>query len=146
MCKVKIHDNNFLQIVVKQQRDILEAAENGDLELIKDLLSQDPNLINAIDKDKYTALHRACYNNHLEVVKYLVKSGASISAKTELQWEPLHSCCQWNHVECAAFLIQCGADVNAPSEGGKCVFSINIVTCTKFVESSILKVINFAQK
>ncbi|CAH1130074.1 unnamed protein product [Ceutorhynchus assimilis] len=101
------------------QRQFLEAAENGDLQTIKTLLDQDPDLINTTDKDKYTALHRACYSGHLEVVKYLVKNGADIGAKTEMQWEPLHSCCQWSHVGCAAFLIQCGANVNALSEGGQ---------------------------
>ncbi|KAL1502363.1 hypothetical protein ABEB36_007512 [Hypothenemus hampei] len=103
----------------KLQRNILEAAEQGDLEVIKDLLSQDPSLIHATDKDKYTPLHRACYSNQLNVVKYLVHNGADISAKTEMNWEPLHSCCQWSHVECAAFLIQNGANVNALSEGGQ---------------------------
>lgn len=102
----------------KLQRQILNAAEKGHLDQIKDLLEQDPNLIKASDKDMYTPLHRACYGDHLEVVKYLIQKGANIAAETDLKWQPLHSCVQWNHVECAAYLIQCGADVNAPSEGG----------------------------
>lgn len=77
-----------------------------------------PDLINAKDNDKYTPLHRACYSNHVEIVKYLLQKGADVAAKTEMQWQPLHSCCQWNHVKCASVLLQNGADVNAPSEGG----------------------------
>ncbi|XP_050316125.1 ankyrin repeat domain-containing protein 49-like [Anthonomus grandis grandis] len=98
---------------------ILEASENGDLETIKELLRQDPNLVHTTDKDNYTPLHRACYANNLEVVKYLVSNGANLSAKTEMQWEPLHSCCQWGNFKCAAVLIQHGANVNAVSEGGQ---------------------------
>lgn len=78
-----------------------------------------PNLINARDEDKYTPLHRACYSNQIEIVKYLLQNGADVTAKTELQWQPLHSCCQWNHFECAAVLLQNGADINARTEGGK---------------------------
>lgn len=96
----------------------MNAAEKGRLDKIKELLEQDPHLINAVDKDMYTPLHRACYGDHFEVVKYLIEKGANIAAETDLKWQPLHSCVQWNHVECAAYLIQCGADVNAPSEGG----------------------------
>ncbi|KAF7269433.1 ankyrin repeat domain-containing protein 49-like [Rhynchophorus ferrugineus] len=103
----------------KNENAILKAAENGDLDTVKAVLEEDITLINTVDKDKYTPLHRACYGNHLHVVQYLVEKGADISAKTEMQWEPLHSCCQWNSVECAAYLIQCGANVNAPSEGGQ---------------------------
>ncbi|KAJ8981387.1 hypothetical protein NQ317_002581 [Molorchus minor] len=88
------------------QNGILEASEMGNLEVIKTLLEKDPGLINATDKDKYTPLHRACYSNHIEVVKYLIQCGADIGAKTDMQWEPLHSCCQWNNKECALILIQ----------------------------------------
>ncbi|CAH1169642.1 unnamed protein product [Phaedon cochleariae] len=103
----------------KLQAEILEACEKGLLERVKSLIETDPDLVNATDKDKYTPLHRACYSNHLDIVKYLIQKGANIAAKTEMQWQPLHSCCQWNHVDCAAVLIQNGADVNAKSEGSQ---------------------------
>lgn len=71
------------------------------------------------DKEGYTPLHRACYGNHVEVVKFLLQKGANLSAKTDLQWEPLHCCCRWNNIACAEILIAEGANVNAASEGGK---------------------------
>ncbi|XP_066258804.1 ankyrin repeat domain-containing protein 49-like [Euwallacea similis] len=101
------------------QRTVLNAAENGHLDVLKDLLDKDPTLVHTVDKDKYTPLHRACYGNHLDVVKFLIEKGADLTAKTEMQWEPLHSCCQWNHVQCAAYLIVSGANVNATTEGGQ---------------------------
>ncbi|KAG5898407.1 hypothetical protein JTB14_030385 [Gonioctena quinquepunctata] len=99
--------------------EILQACEEGKLGTVKTLIENHPNLINATDKDKYTPLHRACYSNHVDIVRYLIQKGADLSAKTELKWEPLHSCCQWNSKECAALLIQNGADVNARSEGNQ---------------------------
>ncbi|XP_046612171.1 ankyrin repeat domain-containing protein 49-like [Neodiprion virginianus] len=96
---------------------ILEAAENGDLEMIRQLVIRDPSLIHATDHDGYTPLHRACYGNHVDVVEYLLETGAKIDAKTNDGWEPLHSACCWNHVDCAAVLIANGADINAKSKG-----------------------------
>lgn len=93
------------------------AAEEGKLDVIKELLVDDPNLIHTTDQDGYTPLHRACYGNFVDVVDYLIKCGANISAKTQYMWEPLHSCCQWNYYKCALKLIQAGADVNALTEG-----------------------------
>lgn len=101
------------------QRQMLTSCETGDLNKVQTLLEMNPDLINVRDNDQYTPLHRACYSNHIEVVKYLLQKGADVAAKTELQWQPLHSSCQWNNAECAALLLQNGADVNATSEGGK---------------------------
>lgn len=100
-------------------KEILWAAENGDIERVKTLLATDSNLVGSTDNDGYTPLHRACYSNHPAIVDLLLSYGADVSAKTELQWQPLHSCCQWNHTECAIRLIQNGADVNAFTEGGR---------------------------
>ncbi|GJQ67718.1 hypothetical protein Trydic_g16539 [Trypoxylus dichotomus] len=99
------------------QKEILWAAEKGKLSKIKELLRPNPELVDAVDNDGYTPLHRACYGNFVDVVDYLLARGSDISHKTQMQWQPLHSCCHWNNKECAIRLIQHGADVNATSEG-----------------------------
>ncbi len=48
---------------------MLDAAENGKLDTVKMYYRTNPALIQCVDKDGYTALHRACYGNHPEVVK-----------------------------------------------------------------------------
>ncbi|KYN07963.1 PREDICTED: ankyrin repeat domain-containing protein 49-like [Cyphomyrmex costatus] len=96
---------------------ILSAAEEGNLENIKNLLSKNYQLLDCTDKDGYTPLHRACYGNNVEVVEYLLEAGAKIDAKTQDEWQPLHSACCWNNTECAEALIAYGADVNAKSKG-----------------------------
>lgn len=101
------------------QKQMLNACEKGEIETVRTLLSSDPSLITTTDKDKYTPLHRACYENQTEVVKLLLENGADVGAVTEMGWQPLHSCCPWNNKESAVLLIQNGADVNAKSEGGQ---------------------------
>ncbi|XP_072753969.1 ankyrin repeat domain-containing protein 49 [Anoplolepis gracilipes] len=96
---------------------ILSAAEEGNLEKIKKLVSKNHLLLKCTDKDGYTPLHRACYGNNIEVVEYLLEAEAKIDAKTQDEWEPLHSACCWNNVECAEALISSGANINAKSKG-----------------------------
>jgi len=48
---------------------MLNAAEEGNLENIKNLLNKNRHLLNCTDKDGYTPLHRACYGNNVEVVE-----------------------------------------------------------------------------
>lgn len=50
------------------EQEILWAAEQGNLGLVKTLVSKQSNLVNIHDNDGYTALHRACYSNHLPIV------------------------------------------------------------------------------
>ena len=47
----------------------LEAAENGDNDVLRELLAEDPSLVNAVDEDGYTPLHRAAYNGHTEAAQ-----------------------------------------------------------------------------
>lgn len=53
------------------EKAILAAAEEGDLEKIKTLLGQNSLLLECTDKDGYTPLHRACYGNHPEIVEVI---------------------------------------------------------------------------
>ncbi|KMQ92709.1 ankyrin repeat domain-containing protein 49-like protein [Lasius niger] len=99
------------------EKAMLSAAEEGNLEKIKELVSKNRLLLECADKDGYTPLHRACYGNNIEVVEYLLGAGAKIDAKTQDEWQPLHSACCWNNTECAEALIASGADINATSKG-----------------------------
>lgn len=96
---------------------ILWAAETGNLAIVKEILSSNPELVNTQDNDGYTPLHRACYNNCADVVQLLLDHGANVSACTKEKWQPLHSACHWSNAESAALLIRYGADVNAKTEG-----------------------------
>ena len=45
-------------------KKILWGAENGDTDLIAELLESDQSLVNSKDNDGYSPLHRASYENH----------------------------------------------------------------------------------
>ncbi|GFY42497.1 ankyrin repeat domain-containing protein 49 [Trichonephila inaurata madagascariensis] len=96
---------------------ILWAAEKNELETMRRLLEEDPNLVNARDNDLYTPLHRASYSNNIEVIKMLLSYDADVSSKTTDGWEALHCACKWDSVEAVSLLLQNGADVNAQTKG-----------------------------
>lgn len=98
---------------------MLYAAETGDLGTAKTILEARPECVSATDQDKYTPLHRAAYENHLEMAELLLQFGADVNARTEFKWTPLHSACKWNHPDMVALLLQHGADVNALSDGSQ---------------------------
>lgn len=99
-------------------KKLLIAAEKGRLLELSNLLGIDASLISFADSDGYTALHRASYGGHKDCIKYLLKYGANIEAKTTDGWTPLHCAARWNNIEVAEYLLERGADINAKSSGG----------------------------
>ncbi|XP_017476113.1 PREDICTED: ankyrin repeat domain-containing protein 49 [Rhagoletis zephyria] len=99
------------------ERMILWAVNENKINEVRDILKLDAETVSAIDDDGYTPLHRACYNNFVDIAKLLLQYKANPNARTNLGWTPLHSACKWSNAECAGLLLQHGADVNARSEG-----------------------------
>jgi len=100
------------------EKEILWAAVNGHIDIVRKLLESDPNLVKVQDCDGYTPLHRACYENHVDVAKLLLVSGANISSQTNELWQPLHSASKWNSSSCVILLLEWGAEINALTRGG----------------------------
>ena len=68
------------QNVAADQQAMNEAALNGDLEKVRQLLSQgsDPN---GIDPEGRTALMFASFNGHTEIVRLLLEAGADVRTR-----------------------------------------------------------------
>ncbi|XP_062551432.1 ankyrin repeat domain-containing protein 49 [Armigeres subalbatus] len=99
------------------ERLALWAAGEDKLEVLEHALTKKASIVSAVDSDGYTPLHKACYNNNIEMAKLLLQYGANPNARTEMGWTPLHSACKWNNAECVSLLLQHGANINAASDG-----------------------------
>ncbi|XP_028400030.1 ankyrin repeat domain-containing protein 49-like isoform X2 [Dendronephthya gigantea] len=97
----------------------LKAAEKGRVDSVLKMLEKNESLINCKDFDGYSALHRASYNGHVDMVKVLLNHGADICSLTENMWQPLHCACRWDQTEVASVLLQNHADINAQTSGGQ---------------------------
>lgn len=82
---------SFTLITATLDRKILWATNEGKIEIVKHILKANANCVNAKDEDGYTPLHRACYNNNIEMAKLLIQYGADVNALTDFKWTPMHS-------------------------------------------------------
>jgi ankyrin repeat protein len=97
--------------------EIHELAQKGNLKAVKTLVEQNPELVNARDKEARTPLHWACRGIHLEVVRFLVDKGADVNAEDSNKVVPLHSLAVRNDTEAIELLLAKGADVDAKDYG-----------------------------
>ena len=97
---------------------IHELTQKGNLAGVKAIIEQNPELVNAKDKDGRTPLHWACRGVHLEVVKFLVDKGADVNSEDSNKIVPLHSLGVRNSTKAIEILISKGANVDAKDYGG----------------------------
>ncbi|KAJ6442164.1 ankyrin repeat protein [Purpureocillium lavendulum] len=69
---------------------LLNAAQSGELELVRDLLAEHRTLVLAREHTTgRTSLHLAVINNHEAIVQLLLESGANVEAADNAGWRPL---------------------------------------------------------
>ena len=97
---------------------IHEAAVAGKLDSVMEMLSMDPELLNARDETGMTPLHCAAYNNHLELAAYLISKGADVNAAKDNNSRPLHGAAFYNCPDIVKLLLEHGADIEATNSSG----------------------------
>jgi 7,8-dihydropterin-6-yl-methyl-4-(beta-D-ribofuranosyl)aminobenzene 5'-phosphate synthase len=93
--------------------EIHNAARQGDLAAVKNLITKNPELVNRVDSRNSTPLHFAAHAGHKEVVELLITKGAKQDIKDEDGHIPLHWAARGGRKNTAEFLIAKGSDVNA---------------------------------
>jgi ankyrin repeat protein len=88
---------------------VIFAANNGHLEVLKELLNRGANMEDRSNNLK-TPLLWASLWGHYGVVEYLVDRGANISAKDREGLTPLMSSVMNNHIKITRFLLDRGAN------------------------------------
>lgn len=98
--------------------EIHDAAQQGDLEQVKKLLESDPASIEAPLQDGKKPLHKAAYEGHVDVVRFLLEKGANVDSRSNSGSSPLHGAAFHNRPEIARILVEAGADVNLANNYG----------------------------
>lgn len=108
--------------LIRAQRDdldVFEAAVVGDIERLRQLLSSQPELVNAGQPGGGRPLHLAAFFRQTEAVALLLEHGANVHLYSlfEKPHVPrntaLHAALAGGGWEAASLLVEAGADVNA---------------------------------
>jgi ankyrin repeat protein len=97
-------------------QQLCEAAEEGKLELVKELLEQG---VNADEPDEYgnTALHYAISEGHFAVINLLLKHVAKLDLKDNDGFTPLHRAAARNYQLIVGKLLEKGAEIIGDEDG-----------------------------
>ncbi|KAF7640220.1 hypothetical protein Mgra_00000048 [Meloidogyne graminicola] len=92
----------------------LFACSNGQLQELKNLLKEFPELINYKYPlcYRYSCLHIAAKAGDKNIVQYLIRNGADINSKDEMHCTPLHVAAKAGQIEMINLLIEIGTDKN----------------------------------
>jgi len=100
--------------------EIHDAAAKGDLEKVKALLKDNPDLVFS-KEEKYgdTPLHKATGKGHKNVVELLLAEKADVNATNNDGYTPLHVAAYQGDKDVAAMLLANKANVNAKDNYGQ---------------------------
>jgi serine/threonine-protein phosphatase 6 regulatory ankyrin repeat subunit B len=102
-----------------QDEALLEAAEKGDIEGVKILLSKGANIDAKGDYRSDTALIKAATRGHEEIVRILLTKGAKVNEKDKFGATSLMYAASEGYTKIAEVLIERSADVNARDNYGR---------------------------
>jgi ankyrin repeat protein len=133
-----------------------EQIEAGNLQAVKDILVQNPDLANTITSHKISPLLLACYYKKQDLVNLIIEfvndltlfeacaagkfdaatllvfqNPDSVNEFSEDGFTPLGLACYFGHEDLARFLVLKGADVNLASKNGFNVFPIHSAVSAK---------------
>jgi ankyrin repeat protein len=113
-------DNRNILLPMYETTELNHACARGDLEHVEFPVAKWSCYagISVAGNDGNTPLHYACEGGNLEVVKFLIDSGADVSVAGNDGNTPLHYACEGGNLEVVKFLIDSGADVSALDKYG----------------------------
>jgi uncharacterized protein len=95
-----------------KDRDLISAAQRGDLADVKQLLAQGANA-SATDEGGRSALIVAAYRNDLEVAKLLIQAGADVNLQDLTQQSAFLIATSEGYLELLKLTLAAGANVHA---------------------------------
>jgi hypothetical protein len=104
--------------------EIHDAAKSGNVETVKALLKDNPNLVSSKDSYGAVPLHWAALNGHEDVAKLLLANNAAIDVRESNGQTPLHLAVFNHYNDVVQLLLVNKADVNAKSNNGTTPLSL----------------------
>jgi len=91
---------------------LIKAVKNGNIELVKCLISHPTTDVNKQNLERNTALHEAAFKGNKELVDRLIAAGADVNMQNSAGKAPLHRAVSGNHMVVVKSLLDNGACIN----------------------------------
>ncbi len=118
-----IEDTKNLRLLVDNSMEFVDAASNGDLLKVKELLDSGVNP-DAQGPKGWTALRKSAVKNKYEIIRELLNRGADVDAANYTGHTALMMACTYGHHEIASLLLFYGANPNLTNCGGRTALMI----------------------
>jgi ankyrin repeat protein len=100
-------------------QDILNAVINGDMEKVKSLLKQNPELIHTKDQYKNSLLYRALLKNDFSMARFLIENGIDVNyGREDTGGNALWGSIIVGSLEITKLILEYGADINIKNTWG----------------------------
>ncbi|PWU06721.1 MAG: hypothetical protein C5B43_01350 [Verrucomicrobia bacterium] len=111
-----LSSTNEIETKKSDLQQLCEAAEEGKLEIVKELLEKG---VDANESDEYgnTALHYAISEGHFSVINLLLKYVTKLDLKDNDGFTPLHRAVARNYQFIAGKLLEKGAEIIGDEDG-----------------------------
>ena len=80
--------------------------------------------INSQDKDGYSALYWAVFNNNTYVVNKLISKNADVNVRNSYYWTPLHAAAHNSNTDMMKLLLEHGAEISIKNNKGDTALDI----------------------
>jgi ankyrin repeat protein len=98
--------------------DIFEAAREGDLARVQELIGVDPSVVRQQDLHGWTPLHWAAFNGCTRVVQVFLCTEAGVNLQNNFGSTPLHLAAYCARVDVVRVLLAAGADPSIVNRDG----------------------------
>lgn len=119
--------------------DIKKAIIDNDLNRVKALVEEHPDIVNITNSAGEGPLYMASHFGHLPIIEHLVEHGADIDLKENRNnWTALNLAVYGAHTNVVEYLLNAGADWNIPTKYGDTPL---IIACHRNKNNSHLEII-----
>lgn len=107
------------QITDNPSEIFLRSAKSGELVALKECMEKYGIQINYQNESTFTALMLASYNNHTNIVKFLIQNGADTELKDCCGTTALIGAAYYGNYDIVNTLLEFGADINCKDNDGE---------------------------